>query len=139
LRHDPTTWSWHGSCGLRPAHVHEVTARNAVKLGDVRSPAQPRVPVQLLLRRRLLRADPGLRVHRRLVPSNDRPGNSTLLQPLEGEPDQYGVINHASWPSLRTFLPSLLLRPTFRGFVLADFAANHTAAQPILYRRIHAP
>jgi hypothetical protein len=31
-------------------------------------------------------------------------------------------------------LPSLLLRPTFRSFVLADFAANRTAAQPILYR-----
>ncbi|MEV0974569.1 hypothetical protein [Microtetraspora glauca] len=30
--------------------------------------------------------------------------NSTLLQPLEGECADYGIINHASWPNLSTFL-----------------------------------
>lgn len=62
--------------------------------------------------------------------------NSTLLQPLDGELTTYGIINHASWPKLRTFLPSLIFRPSFRSFVLANFKANGIAAQPIIYRRI---
>lgn len=62
--------------------------------------------------------------------------DSTLLRPLTGEPADYSVINHASWPALSTFLPSLLLRPTFRSFVLANFKANGVAAQPIVYRRV---
>ncbi|MGW4793288.1 hypothetical protein ACWEPC_12860 [Nonomuraea sp. NPDC004297] len=47
-----------------------------------------------------------------------------------------GVINHASRPNLRTFLPGLIFRPTFRSFVPANFAANGIAAQPIIYRRV---
>jgi hypothetical protein len=35
-----------------------------------------------------------------------------------------------------TFLPHLILRPPFRRFVLAQFADNGVAAQPILYRRV---
>lgn len=62
--------------------------------------------------------------------------NSAPMRPLPGEPADYTLINHASWPALRTFLPGLLLRPTFRSFVLANFAANGIAAQPIIYRRL---
>jgi hypothetical protein len=62
--------------------------------------------------------------------------DSTVFEPLPGEPADYGIINHASWPHFRTFLPHLLLRPSFRRFVLATFAANGVAAQPILYRRV---
>ena len=62
--------------------------------------------------------------------------NSTLLRPRTGEPADYSLVNHASWPTLATFLPSLLLRPTFRSFVLANFEANGVAAQPIIYRRV---
>lgn len=62
--------------------------------------------------------------------------NSAPMRPLPGEPAGYTLINHASWPALRTFLPGLLLRPTFRSFVLANFAANGIAAQPIIYRRL---
>lgn len=62
--------------------------------------------------------------------------NSILLKPLQGEPTDNGIINHASWPNFRAFLPSLIFRPTFRSFVLANFAANKIAAQPILYRRV---
>jgi hypothetical protein len=61
--------------------------------------------------------------------------NSTLLQPLAGEPDDYSIVNHASWPTLRAFLPALLFHPEFRSFVLANFKANDVAAQPIIYRR----
>lgn len=64
--------------------------------------------------------------------------DSTLLRPLPGEPTDYSVVNHASWPTLRTFLPSLLFRRTFRSFVLANFQANDVAAQPIIYRRATA-
>ncbi|MFD1936584.1 hypothetical protein ACFSKW_34440 [Nonomuraea mangrovi] len=62
--------------------------------------------------------------------------NSALMQPLEGESCDYGLVNHASWPGWRTFLPSLMFRPTFRSFVLANFKANGVAAQPIIYRRV---
>lgn len=62
--------------------------------------------------------------------------DSTVFEPLAGEADEYGIINHASWPHFRTFLPHLLFRPSFRRFVLATFAANAVAAQPILYRRV---
>ncbi|GAA0446612.1 hypothetical protein Aca07nite_57040 [Actinoplanes capillaceus] len=62
--------------------------------------------------------------------------NSALMRPLDGEPADYGIINHASWPTVRAFLPSLLFRPGFRGFVLANFKANGIAAQPIIYRRL---
>lgn len=62
--------------------------------------------------------------------------NSVPMCPLPGEPADYTLINHASWPALRTFLPGLLFRPTFRSFVLANFAANNVAAQPIIYRRL---
>lgn len=61
--------------------------------------------------------------------------DSTLLRPLPGEPVDYSIVNHASWPTLRTFLPSLLFRPSFRSFVLANFKANNVAAQPVIYRR----
>lgn len=62
--------------------------------------------------------------------------NSTLLCPLDGERMDYSIVNHASWPRLRTFLPGLLFRPSFRSFVLANFKANGVAAQPIIYRRV---
>ncbi|MGV9799120.1 hypothetical protein ACWDTP_13805 [Mycobacterium sp. NPDC003449] len=61
--------------------------------------------------------------------------DSILLRPQPGEPVDYSVVNHASWPTLRVFLPSLLFRRTFRSFVLANFKANDVAAQPIIYRR----
>lgn len=64
--------------------------------------------------------------------------DSALMRPLADEPNDYSVVNHASWPTLRTFLPSLLFRPTFRSFVLANFKANGVAAQPIIYRRLEA-
>ncbi|MFN6555266.1 hypothetical protein ACP6C7_32210 [Mycolicibacterium septicum] len=64
--------------------------------------------------------------------------DSTLLAPRPGEPTDYRVVNHASWPTLRVFLPSLLFRRTFRSFVLANFKANDVAAQPIIYRRTAA-
>ncbi|WP_350275704.1 hypothetical protein [Kribbella sp. HUAS MG21] len=62
--------------------------------------------------------------------------NSALMRPARGEAADYGLINHASWPTWRTFLPGLILRPTFRSFVLANFKANGIAAQPIIYRRV---
>ncbi|MGK2882609.1 MAG: hypothetical protein ACSLE6_18075 [Mycobacterium sp.] len=39
--------------------------------------------------------------------------DSTLMRPLAGEPTDYSVINHASWPTLGTFLPSLAIPPQF--------------------------
>ncbi|BBX94045.1 hypothetical protein H5U98_22315 [Mycolicibacterium boenickei] len=64
--------------------------------------------------------------------------DSTLLSPRPGEPSDYSVVNHAGWPALRVFLPSLLFRRSFRSFVLANFKANDVAAQPVIYRRAAA-
>lgn len=63
--------------------------------------------------------------------------DSVPMQPLPGATEDYTLINHCSWPNYRTFLPHLLLRRSFRTFVLANFAANDVAAQPIMYRRSH--
>ncbi|WP_280268461.1 hypothetical protein [Nocardia wallacei] len=62
--------------------------------------------------------------------------DSVPMQPLAGNPADFSIINHASWPTLRTFLPTLLFHPQFRSFVLANFSANGIAAQPIIYRRL---
>ncbi|WP_459548596.1 hypothetical protein [Nocardia sp. X0981] len=67
---------------------------------------------------------------------NTKLPDSVPMQPLQGEPHDYSIINHASWPTLRTFLPSLLFHPHFRSFVLANFERNDIAAQPIIYRRV---
>ncbi|MBF6210817.1 hypothetical protein IU433_09865 [Nocardia puris] len=64
--------------------------------------------------------------------------DSTLLRPIPGEPGDYGIVNFASWPNVRTFLPKLVFHPQFRRFVLANFAANGIAAQPIIYRHVPA-
>ncbi|MCV7315477.1 hypothetical protein H7J77_07980 [Mycolicibacillus parakoreensis] len=67
------------------------------------------------------------------------PDASTGEDPLEGRGDDLvSLVNHASWPALRLFLPALLFDRSFRSFVLANFAANGVAAQPILYRRAWA-
>jgi hypothetical protein len=60
--------------------------------------------------------------------------DSEVMEPLHGERTDYGIINHASWPHWRTFLPQLILLPSFRRFVLGTFEANNIAAQPVLYR-----
>ncbi|WP_350276395.1 hypothetical protein [Kribbella sp. HUAS MG21] len=64
--------------------------------------------------------------------------NSALMRPVDGEPADYGLINHASWPTWRTFLPSLIFRRSYRPFVLANFKANAVAAQPTIYRLMRA-
>lgn len=60
--------------------------------------------------------------------------DSALMRPVADGSAEFGLVNHASWPRYRAFLPSLLLRPSFRSFVLANFRANDIAAQPIIYR-----
>lgn len=60
--------------------------------------------------------------------------NSTVLLPEPGQPTDYNIINHCRWDTLRDFLPSLILKRSFRDYVLANFRANNVAAQPIIYR-----
>jgi hypothetical protein len=118
------------------SYTMEVIARNAVRLGDV-----DHQPNHVFLFNYFYADD-----NAKLLPvfeytagwfqAKTGLANSTLLQPLEGEVSDNGIINHASWPTFRAFLPSLIFRPSFRSFVLANFAANNIAAQPILYRRV---
>lgn len=60
--------------------------------------------------------------------------NSRVLAPLDGEPRDYGIVNHCRWDRLRDVAPKMLVRSSFRRFVLANFAANRISAQPMLYR-----
>ncbi|MCX2930939.1 hypothetical protein ORI20_11665 [Mycobacterium sp. CVI_P3] len=56
------------------------------------------------------------------------------MLPQEGSDTDNTVINHCRWDKLRNILPSLVFKPSFRRYVLANFEANNTAAIPILYR-----
>jgi len=60
--------------------------------------------------------------------------NSTVLAPTDPDLSQYTLINHCRWDALGDVLPSLVLKRSFRNFVLAHFDANDTAPMPILYR-----
>jgi len=60
--------------------------------------------------------------------------NSRVMAPLEGERRDYGITNFCRWDHLRDVAPQMILRSSFRRFVLANFAANGISAQPSLYR-----
>ena len=59
--------------------------------------------------------------------------NSTVLLPIDPQQSVYTIINHCRWNKLIDILPSLLLKPTFRSYVLDNFLANNVAAMPILH------
>ncbi|QYO77598.1 hypothetical protein [Devosia salina] len=65
----------------------------------------------------------------------DRTGldNSELLVPEPGQGSEYGLINHCRWDHWHDILPDLALRPTFKSYVLDNFAANGVSPMPILY------
>lgn len=60
--------------------------------------------------------------------------NSLLLRPDNPAQTGYSIINHCRWDRLRDILPDLLLKASFREYVLRYFEANRTAPMPILYR-----
>lgn len=60
--------------------------------------------------------------------------NSTVLEPLTDVP--YAVVNHCRWDHARDVLPSLVLKPSFRRFVLRAFADRHVVPAPLLYRQV---
>lgn len=59
--------------------------------------------------------------------------NSELLVPEPGQQSEYGLINHCRWDHWHDVLPDLALRPTFKSYVLDNFAANGVSPMPILY------
>jgi len=66
--------------------------------------------------------------------------NSTVLRPLDpaGGAGGFSVVNHCRWDRLRDVLPALVLRPSFRTFVLRTFAEHRIAPHPVLYRLEHS-
>lgn len=60
--------------------------------------------------------------------------NSTVLLPMHPEESRYSIVNHCRWDNLRSILPSLLFKRSFRSYVLDNFYANNVAAMPVLYR-----
>ncbi|SFP08571.1 hypothetical protein SAMN05421810_101910 [Amycolatopsis arida] len=135
LRDDPGYQKLAETLRREARHTHQIVARNAARIDDV-DPTQDHAFLfnyfyaddnDVLL-------DVWEYTAGWFQTKTDLP-NSILMRPLDGEPADYGIINYASWPGLRTFLPSLVFRPSFRSFVLANFKANGVAAQPIIYRR----
>jgi len=58
--------------------------------------------------------------------------NSTPIQPVE-DGSQYNLINHCRWDKLTDVLPSLVLKPSLKSFVLKNFTVNNIVAMPVLY------
>jgi hypothetical protein len=54
--------------------------------------------------------------------------------PIHADLSQYTLIDHSRWDRLSDILPSLLLKRSFRDFVLAHFDASDAAPMPIFYR-----
>ncbi len=115
--------------------VHHVAARNVRRVGDV-DKSRP----GLFLFNYFVGDDPGQAVElwdylAGWYEAETGLDNSTLLVPLEGEKSDYVVINHARWDhSLPVFMARQLPKKTFRGYMLANLAAHHLAAMPVLYR-----
>ncbi|MFI6818919.1 hypothetical protein ACIBG7_41445 [Nonomuraea sp. NPDC050328] len=136
LRESPAYQELAKTLGGAARRTHEIVADNAGRLGDVDHSRDHRFLFNYFYaddRDVLLQVweyTAGWFQAKTALP------DSALMRPVAGEPADFGLINHASWPTWRTFLPSLLFRPTFRRFVLANFKANGIAAQPIIYRRV---
>ena len=60
--------------------------------------------------------------------------NSTVLQPTPRSCSNYTLVNHCRWDHLWNVLPALLLKRSFRDFVLRVFSEHDVIARPILYR-----
>jgi hypothetical protein len=61
--------------------------------------------------------------------------NSTLLAPLEDQPSDYVVINHARWDgNLLSFMARQFTKKSFRSYMVANLDAHNVGAMPILYR-----
>jgi hypothetical protein len=134
LRDNPSYQQLRAEFATAALDVYEVAARNVRRIADVEHNRS-----SVFLFNYFYADDP-----KRLIPvweytagwfvQNTALPDSEVMEPLHDERAEYGIINHASWPHWRTFLPKLILLPSFRGFVLATFEANNIAAQPILYR-----
>lgn len=136
LRNDAAYVRLRDRLNLAAARTYEVAARNVRRIADVDHSGSS---VYLL---NFFYADDPDRLIRvwedtaGWFVANTSLRDSTVLEPLPGERADYGIINHASWPHFWTFLPHLIVRPSFRRFVLKKFESNNVAAQPILYRRV---
>ncbi|MDT5020937.1 MAG: hypothetical protein QOI33_1461 [Mycobacterium sp.] len=113
---------------------YEVAARNIRRIADVEHRRSSVFLFNYFYAEDLARLVPVWEYTAGWFVQNTALPDSEVMAPLDGERVDYGIINHASWPHWRTFLPQLMLRPSFRRFVLATFETNGIAAQPILYR-----
>lgn len=60
--------------------------------------------------------------------------NSTVLHPSDHTVVPYSLVNHCRWDRLRDVLPALLLKRSFRSFVLRVFSENQVTPRPVLYK-----
>ncbi|QYJ03543.1 hypothetical protein KUV85_14585 [Nocardioides panacisoli] len=60
--------------------------------------------------------------------------NSTVLAPLSPEMGEHTLVNHCRWDHPLDVVPSLMLKRSFRSYVLDTFARNRVSPRPLLYR-----
>lgn len=115
-------------------HLHMATAKNIRKMGDVDHDKQGVFLFNFFYADNV---DQNLKIWEYTAGwFEDQTGlnNSTLLRTQENDDRLYSVINHCRWDKLSDVLPSLIFKPTFKSYVLANFEANNTAPIPILYK-----
>jgi hypothetical protein len=66
--------------------------------------------------------------------------DSEVLLPLDPDETPFAFVNHASWNiGLARFVSRQMSRGSFRGFVLANLAANDIGSLPFLYHPYRVP
>ena len=124
-----------GALTERARRVHQITARNVRRVGDV-DKSQP----GLFVFNYLAADDPDQAVElweylSGWYAAETGLHSATLLAPLAAEQSDYTLVNHARWDgSLPAFAARQLPKKTFRTYLLANLKANHMAAMPVLYR-----
>ena len=107
------------------SHTMEVLARNAVRLGDVDHQPDHVFLFNYFYADGKAELLPVFEYTAGWFQAKTGLTNSILLEPLEGESTDNGIINHASWPGFLSFLPSLIFRPR-----LPPVRAGHLRRQP---------
>lgn len=119
---------------ISSTHMHLATARNIRRMGNVNHNKQGVFLFNFFYADNI---DQNLNIWEYTAGwFEDQTGldNSTLLRTQEENSRLYSVINHCRWDKLSDVLPSLIFKPTFKNYVLANFEANNTAPIPILYK-----
>jgi len=135
VRADPAWQTLAGALTERASRVHQITARNVRRVGDV-----DKTRPGWFLFNYFTGDDPAAAAEvwdylAGWYEAETGLDNSTLFEPLQGEQSDYVLINQYRWDgNLPLFLARQLPKKSFRSYLLANLKAHHLAAMPVLYR-----